>query len=105
LAFEFKQNGTQGIKISIISEMVSNLFYPFDEKGEAKGKFKQLIEDSFKTYCHVIKDEITEDKFCEAMDSIDKYMNDETVERFLQKIFRRHDKDKDSLLNKEGFLI
>lgn len=29
-------------------------------------------------------------------------MNDETVERFLQKIFRRHDKDKDSLLNKEG---
>lgn len=82
--------------------MVSNLFYPFDEKGESKAKFKQLIEESFKTYCHVIKDEITEDKFCEAMDSIDKYMNDETVERFLQKIFRRHDKDKDNLLNKEG---
>lgn len=84
--------------------MVSNLFYPFDEKGESKTKFKQLIEDSFKTYCHVIKDEITEEKFCEAMDSIDKYMNDETVERFLQKIFRRHDKDKDNLLNKEGYI-
>ena len=47
--------------------MVSNLFYPFDETGEAKSQFKNLIENSFKTYCHVIKDEITEDKFCEAM--------------------------------------
>lgn len=47
--------------------MVSNLFYPFDETGEAKAQFKNLIENSFKTYCHVIKDEITEDKFCEAM--------------------------------------
>lgn len=32
-------------------------------------------------------------------------MNDETVERFLQKIFRRHDKDKDGMLNKEGCIL
>ena len=65
LAFEFKQSGQTGIKISIISEMVSNLFYPFDETGEAKSQFKDLIENAFKNYC--FKDEISEENFCSAM--------------------------------------
>jgi len=37
------------------------------------------------------------------MDSIEQYINDETTERFLQKIFNRHDRDKDKYLNKEEF--
>lgn len=37
------------------------------------------------------------------MDSVEKYINDETSERFLQKIFRRHDSDKDGYLSKEEF--
>lgn len=37
------------------------------------------------------------------MDSIDKYINEETTDRFLYKIFKRHDKDNDNYLNKEEF--
>lgn len=36
------------------------------------------------------------------MDSVEKYINDETSERFLNKIFRRHDFDKDGYLSWEG---
>lgn len=103
LAFEFQQQDSMGIKISLISEMVSSLFYPHDENGEAKQNFKQLIETSFRSYC--FKDEISEESFCNAMNSVEKYINDETSDRFLQKIFKRHDSDKDGFLNLEGILI
>lgn len=33
------------------------------------------------------------------MNSVEKYINDETTDRFLQKIFKRHDSDKDGYLN------
>lgn len=36
------------------------------------------------------------------MDSVEKYINDETTDRFLTKIFRRHDTDKDGYLSWEG---
>lgn len=36
LAFEFQQQDSLGIKIDLISEMVSSLFYPNDQNGEAK---------------------------------------------------------------------
>lgn len=39
------------------------------------------------------------------MESVDKYVNEDTTERFIQKIFRRHDSDKDGYLNKEGMNI
>lgn len=100
LAFEFQQQDQLGIKISLISEMVSSLFYPNDQNGEAKRNFKNLIEQSFKSYC--FKDEISEEAFCNAMNQVEKYINDETTERFLSKIFRRHDSDKDGYLNQEG---
>jgi len=35
-------------------------------------------------------------------DTVEKNVTDETSEAFLVKIFKRHDKDKDGLLNKEG---
>jgi len=36
------------------------------------------------------------------MNSVEKYINDDTTDRFLQKIFKRHDTDKDGYLNQEG---
>jgi Ca2+-binding EF-hand superfamily protein len=42
------------------------------------------------------------------MDSVEKYINDETSDRFLNKIFRRHDTNKDGYLDWDGiykFLI
>jgi hypothetical protein len=33
---------------------------------------------------------------------VEKNVTDKTSENFLIKIFKRHDKDKDGLLNKEG---
>ena len=37
-----------------------------------------------------------------SKDTVEKNVTDETSEAFLIKIFKRHDKDKDGLLNKEG---
>ncbi|EAS07408.2 hypothetical protein TTHERM_00569460 (macronuclear) [Tetrahymena thermophila SB210] len=105
LAFEFRQSDSIGIKISLISEMVSNLFYPNDVTGEAKKAFKDLIEKAFKSHTVNNKEEITEQQFCSAMDSIEKYMNEETNDRFLQKIFRRHSKQDKNYLNKEEFRV
>ncbi len=45
--------------------MVSNLFFPIDEIGESKYKFKELIEKAFKNTYN--KEEIREDEFCTAM--------------------------------------
>ena len=42
------------------------------------------------------------------MDSVEKYINDETSDRFLNKIFRRHDTNNDGYLDWDGiykFLI
>ncbi|KRX00177.1 hypothetical protein PPERSA_10676 [Pseudocohnilembus persalinus] len=103
LAFEFANEDSQNLKISMISEMVSNLFYPNDQIGDSRNKFKLLIEKAFEQYSSNNNQEITEDNFCKAMESIEQYVNDETNERFLTKIFRRHDKDKDGFLNLEEF--
>jgi len=48
--------------------MVANLFYPFDEVGEPKKKFKSLVEEAFRAYC--MKEEISEGDFVAAMVSI-----------------------------------
>lgn len=45
--------------------MVANLFYPFDEVGEPKKKFKSLVEEAFRAYC--MKEEISEGDFVAAM--------------------------------------
>ena len=37
------------------------------------------------------------------MDNIDKYIRAENYERFVNKIFKRHDRDKDQMLSKEEF--
>ncbi|CAD8132115.1 unnamed protein product [Paramecium octaurelia] len=103
LAFEFQQQDSLGIKIDLIAEMVSSLFYPNDQNGEAKQNFKNLITQSFKSHCY--KDEINEESFCNAMNSVEKYINEETTDRFLQKIFKRHDSDKDGFLNQQEFVF
>ena len=36
------------------------------------------------------------------MSKIDRYIRHDNYERFVYKIFKRHDKDKDNFLNKEG---
>lgn len=48
------------------------------------------------------KNRITENKFCEVMSKIDRYIRHDNYKRFVEKIFKRHDKDKDNLLNREG---
>lgn len=63
--------------------MVSNLFYPFDQSGDAKESFKLLIEKAFKNFNGLHKDEITEEQFCAAMESVEKYTTPETTSRFL----------------------
>lgn len=48
MAFEFRQpENQQGLKVGLISEMVSNLFYPNDKTGESKKNFKNLVEQAF----------------------------------------------------------
>jgi len=57
--------GVLGIKTSILTEVVANLFYPNDLDKNAKDKFKKSIEDIFKKYS--FKDEINEEDFCKLL--------------------------------------
>ena len=99
LAFEFRQKN--GIKLSIIADLVSSIFYPFDDQV-FKEHFRSDIMAAFKDYAEPTN-EITEEKFVEVMEKIDKYIKAENYERFVYKIFKRHDKDKDENLSKEEF--
>ena len=99
LAFEFRQKN--GIKLDIIANLVSSIFYPFDDPV-FKENFKKDIISAFKDYAEPTN-EITEEKFVEVMEKIDKYIRAENYERFVYKIFKRHDKDKDEQLSKQEF--
>ena len=57
--------GVLGIKVSILTDVVSNLFYPYDLDQVAKGKFKKSIEEIFKKY--TFKEEINEEDFCRLL--------------------------------------
>jgi hypothetical protein len=54
-----------GLNITIISEMVSNLFYPNDITGQSRNSFKELIEKAFAEYS--TNGHISEEQFCKAM--------------------------------------
>lgn len=47
MAFEFADENSSNLKVELISDMVSNLFYPNDTSGESKESFKKLIENAF----------------------------------------------------------
>lgn len=66
LAFEFAEEDSTNLKVSLISEMVSNLFYPNEEGGTSRTQFKNLIEKAFSQYSSG-NGEISEDQFCKAM--------------------------------------
>ena len=99
LAFEYRQ--ADAIDIEIIAEMVSTIFYPFENPPIIRANFKRDILKAFEPYLDENK-KITEAKFCEVMSKIDRYIRQDNYERFVYKIFKRHDKDKNELLSKEG---
>lgn len=102
LAFEYRQ--ADAIDIEIIAEMVSTIFYPFENPPIIRANFKRDILKAFEPYLDENK-KITEAKFCEVMSKIDRYIRQDNYERFVYKIFKRHDKDKNELLSKEGNLL
>ena len=57
--------GVLGIKTSVLTDVVANLFYPFDLDKTAKEKFKKSIDEIFKKYS--FKDEINEEDFCRLL--------------------------------------
>jgi len=57
--------GVLGIKTSVLTDVVANLFYPYDLDKVAKEKFKRSIEEIFKKYS--FKDEINEEDFCRLL--------------------------------------
>lgn len=84
--------------------MVSKIFYPFENPAVIRQNFKSDIIRAFKPFVDT-KNRITEEKFCEVMEKIDKYIKKDNYERFVFKIFKRHDKNKDNLLDKEELEI
>ena len=100
LSFEYRQ--PDGLKIDTIASLVSKVFYPFEDPVVLRDNFYKDIQRAFEPYANA-EGKITEDKFVEVMSKIDKYINAENYSRFVMKIFKRHDTDKDDLLNKENF--
>lgn len=98
MMFQYRQD--EGLKITILADLVSNLFYPFDN-SVYKEHFRMDIMKAFNDFSNK-NNEITEENFVKIMDNIDRFMKLEHYERFLYKIFKRHDKDKDNKLSREG---
>lgn len=57
--------GVLGIKVSVLTDVVANLFYPYDLDPVAKAKFKKSIEEIFRKYS--FKDDINEEDFCRLL--------------------------------------
>lgn len=100
LSFEYRQ--PDGLKIDTIASLVSKVFYPFEEPEVLRKNFNSDITRAFEPYADQ-HGKINEEKFCEVMNKIDRYINKDNYSRFVLKIFKRHDSDKDDLLNKENF--
>lgn len=64
IAFEYKQD--EKISIDLLSEVVSNIFYPNEVTGEARRRYKTLIYNILKEASHYEK-AISELDFCKAM--------------------------------------
>jgi len=78
------------------------MFYPFQD-SQPKETFKKSIEKIFKKYNESDFEEsdvISEKHFCTALDQVDQFITEDTTSRFLFKIFKRHDQDKDDFLNR-----
>ena len=80
--------------------MVSKIFYPFENPPIIRANFKDDILKAFQPYLDDQR-RISEKKFCEVMEKIDQYIKKDNYQRFVHKIFKRHDKNKDNLLDKE----
>ena len=76
-----------------------------------------MIDEAFSSQSHNAITEVSEELFIKTMvetiniifsqlawlkDSIDKFVTAENSDKFFAKIFKRHDKDKDEKLSKEG---
>lgn len=49
----------------MICDIVTNMFYPFDLKGDTKAKYREMIKGVLDKY--TVKGEINEEDFCLAM--------------------------------------
>lgn len=83
---------------------MSTIFYPFEDPPIIRANFKKDILRAFEPYLDD-KNRITEAKFCEVMSKIDRYIRHDNYKRFVEKIFKRHDKNKDNILDREGIII
>ena len=80
---------------------MSKVFYPFEDPEILRKNFHIDIVNAFTPFADS-QGKISEERFCEVMSKIDKYINKDNYSRFVLKIFKRHDADKDDLLNKDS---
>ena len=83
---------------------MSKVFYPFEDPEILRKNFHIDIVNAFTPFADS-HGKISEERFCEVMSKIDKYINKDNYSRFVLKIFKRHDADKDDLLNKDSMGI
>lgn len=100
MIFEYRQE--LGIPIEKIADSVTKMYYPFKDDHLHKS-LKNDITNALKGYANEYN-EITEEKFVEVMKSIENYSNDEYHKKFLERIFKRYDKNKDGCLEESGIL-
>ena len=64
LSFEYRQ--PDGLKIETIANLVSKVFYPFEDPAVLRENFKLDIIKAFEPYADA-HNKITEERFCEVM--------------------------------------
>jgi Ca2+-binding EF-hand superfamily protein len=101
MMFEYRKE--LGIPIEKLAESVTKIYYPFKD-DHLHNSLKNDIVNALKEYGNEYKD-ITEEKFVEVMKSIETYSNEDYHFRFLERLFKRYDKNKDGFIDQFGTLI
>ena len=99
MMFEYRRE--KGVPIDLIAESVTKMYYPFKD-DHLHNSLKKDIINALKNYAND-KNEITENKFVEVMESIENYSNPDYHVKFLERIFKRYDKNKDGFIDEGEF--
>ena len=97
----FEYRAKNGVKIDKIAESVTKIYYPFKDDHLHKSLKKDII-NALKNHANE-EGEINEKSFVEVMNSIENYSNPDYHKKFLERIFKRYDKNKDGFLDEQEF--
>lgn len=97
----FEHRRSKGIPIDKIADSVTRIYYPFKDEHLHKSLNRDII-NALKNYADD-DGEINEHNFVQVMQNIESYSNPDYHKKFIERIFKRYDKNKDGFLDEAEF--